>query len=332
MAVINCPHCGHYMSSESSVCPNCGKSADSAVEEGGKFSKLSWKCLTVRKRIYICFILALISAITYFLVKDHQRAVGLEQRAYERLEGCTDLHWFEDYIVRFPDGKHIAEVRKMYENARVEQKEFFLQCADGTKEELLRYIKEHPTSPYCKICENRVDSLDWAVALDANTADAFAVYLHEHPHGLFADLATEEKTRKAKLEVTEDERSMLRGAVDNFLSALTVGDAARVNEMINTTLTFCGEAESTGANVAEFYQSHFKKDDILGVHFSVNNGLSIRKSPSTMGEGLYNYSVSADVEATLNRTATDSVSTESWSLSASLTPDRKFTSVSISRK
>lgn len=331
MAVINCPHCGHYMSSESSVCPNCGKSLDSAIQEGGKSSKYSWKRLTMRKRIYICFILVLLSSIAFFLVKDHQRAVGLELRAYERLEGCTNLHWFEDYIVRFPDGEHIAEVRQMYEKAKVEQKEFFLQCSNGTKEELLRYIKEHPTSPYCKMCENRVDSIDWSVALEANTADAFSAYLREHPNGLFAEVATEEKARKAKLEVSEDERNLLRGAVDNFLSAMTVGDVARVNEMISSSLTFCGVAESTGDNVAEFYQSHFKKDDILGVHFSVNNGMNIRKSPSTMGEGLYNYSISADVEATLNRTATDSVSTETWGLSASLTPDRKFTSVSLNK-
>lgn len=293
--------------------------------------KTLWKKLSARRIITGILLLLIISGVTWFFITDHNRDVALEQRAFERLDGCADLLWYEDYIVRFPNGEHIDTVKKMYEKAKVEQQQFYSETVGGDKAALLAFIKAHPNSPYCKVCENRIDSLDWYDAALDNTVQSYQNYLIAHPEGIFAKQATEGKARQFKLEVTDEERSMLSGTVHNFLSAMTNADAARIDAMINSTMNFCGQADATGDNVIQFYTSNFHRDDILGVHFAIDGSLNIKKQESRQSSNQYDYSITAKLDATLNRSATDSLSTQVWEMSAKLTPDRKFTSINIYR-
>ncbi len=291
----------------------------------------AWYQLTVRKGVALFFFVLTISGIVYFLIADHRRDVGYEQRAFERLDGCTNLLWYEDYLIRFPDGAHAEEVKQMYAKAQKEHDEFFKKAAGGSRESLQAFIKEHPTSPYVKVCQNRIDSLDWEVALTANNAQGYQQYLELHPDGLFAAIATDSKTRLAKLEVSNEERSMLSGSLDTFLSAMASGDEGRVNSLISSTMSFCGETNATGANVVSFQKLNFHHDDIIGVHFTVG-GLNVKKKPSDTTPGAYDFVVNASLDAVLNRTNTDSTGVQAWKITAILSPDRKFRSVDIRRQ
>lgn len=293
--------------------------------------KAPWYKLTVRKSVALFFFVLAIFGIIYFLIADHRRTVGYEQRAFERLDGCTNLLWYEDYLIRFPEGEHIEEVKQMYAKAQKEHDEFFKKAAGGSRESLQAFIKEHPTSPYVKVCQDRIDSLDWEVALKDNNAQGYQHYLELHPDGLFSAIATDSKTRLAKLEVSNEERSMLSGSLDNFLSAMASGDESRVNSLISSTMNFCGETNATGANVVSFQKLNFHHDDIIGVHFTVG-GLNIKKKPSDATPGAYDFVVNASLDAVLNRTNTDSTGVQAWKITATLSPDRKFRSVDMRKQ
>lgn len=315
------------MAVEKDATPLALPTAEPSVQTTTKTGTLRQK-ISLRRILFLLFFLIIGIGICCFLYVDHRRDVQYEQREFDRLNGCTDLLRYEDYLIRFPEGKHADEVKKMYETAKREQQEFFRQTADGNREALEAFIKANPTSPYVKVCEMRIDSLDWDDAVSANSTASYAFYLDKHPEGIFKEAALATKNKLAKLEVTNEERSMLSGSLDTFLSAMTSGDEARVDALISSPLNFCGQPDATGSQVITFYTENFHKDDILGVHFTVKGGLGIQKIPSEY-DGMYNYNINAQLDATLNRSAVDSLTVQAWSISAQLTPDRKFKYVNL---
>lgn len=288
--------------------------------------------ISIRRVVTVIFFLLLIGGITFFIIIDKRRSAELEQRAFERLDGCTNLLYYEDYIMRFPEGQHIEEVKKLYAVAKAEQEEFYKQAAGGSREMLEKFIKEHPSSPYVRVCEKRIDSLDWDIAVADNTIQSYQNYLEQHPQGIFAEVAVESKSRQAKLEVTNEERSMLSGSLDTFLAAMTSGDESRVDVLVASPMNFCGEEDATGDAVMRFYADNFHHDDVIGVHFSVKGGLDIKKKPSSTLTGAYDYTINAQLDAVLNRSAVDSVGVQTWNITANLTHDRKFKSIDMRKQ
>ncbi len=288
--------------------------------------------ISIRRVVTAIFFLLLIGGITFFIIIDKRRSAELEQRAFERLDGCTNLLYYEDYIMRFPEGQHIEEVKKLYAVAKAEQEEFYKQAAGGSREMLEKFIKEHPSSPYVRVCEKRIDSLDWDIAVAGNTIQSYQNYLEQHPQGIFAEVAVESKSRQAKLEVTNEERSMLSGSLDTFLAAMTSGDESRVDVLVASPMNFCGEEDATGDAVMRFYADNFHHDDVIGVHFSVKGGLDIKKKPSSTLTGAYDYTINAQLDAVLNRSAVDSVGVQTWNITANLTHDRKFKSIDMRKQ
>lgn len=288
-----------------------------------------WYHLSARRIVILCFLAPFVFGFFYLLYKDVQKARDLEDRAYARLENCTNLLFYEDFLVRFPESDHAAEVKSRYETMKKEHEMFFREAANGTREQLMAFIAQHPTSPYRRACEMRVDSLDWTDALESNSLDGYQKYLALHPAGLFLSDAQNARNQLQRLVVTPEETSILRGALDNFLSAMTSGDADRINQMTGQSFTFCGQSEATGENVVDYYRQHLHGEDVLGVHFSLG-GVSINKR-SVQGSDAMSYSLYSTASATINRSALDSVNVVQYRVTANFSPERRITSVSVSQ-
>lgn len=294
---------------------------------------LTWlRRISIRRVLLSGSIALALLGVSFFVYKDYQRTASLEQRAFDRLKGCSNLEFYEDYIVRFPDGKHIEDVKKLYQQIKNESNQFYAKTAHGTREELVSFINTYPQSPYCQVCMNRLDSLDWQEATSGNTVKDYEHYLELHPEGQFADIANESRTRLARLEVTDEEVNKIHGILDTFLSALASNDAARIDGIIGQAISFCGTSDARGQQIISLYKDHFSYPDILGVHFSIKNGPNVKKRPSVTYSGQYDYTVAAVLEATLNRTATDSVNVQYWNLSVQLNPERKLTSIDMRKQ
>ncbi len=350
MAVVKCPHCGKYISSTVDKCTECGGviSAESVSDAEGheldvvegledevetnvsRFRRMDprqWFHLSPRRIVVLCVLAPFIVGAIYLVIADLRRARALEQRAYNRLENCTDLLFYEDFIVRFPDSKYIDEVRDRYHSMKVEHEMFFKEAAQGSRPELLAFIEKHPSSPYRVVCERRIDSLDWTDALTANTLESYTSYLAQHPEGIFMSDATDARNQQLRLVVTPEETSILRGAVDNFLSAMTARDASRIDELTRGSVNFCGMTESTGENVVEYYKQNIHKDDVLGVHFQLG-GTNINKR-SVSGSDALTYNLYSTATATINRSSLDSAMVVNYKVSASFSPERRITSISV---
>lgn len=338
MAVIKCPHCGKYISSTLKDCTECGKPiSDEEViklsDEGGvqpeptqPHSKFR---ITARRIVIACFLTPFILTGGYLLIDDIKRANDLEQRAYDRLANTTDLLVYEDFMVRFPDSKYIDSVKVRYEQMKHEQAIFFAEAANGGRDDLQAFIDAHPTSPFRAVCERRIDTLDWFAAAEANTLESYQAYLTQHPNGAFNSDAVDARNRQQRLVVTAEETNILRSAVDNFLSAMSQSDVLRIDELTPGGINFCGVPESSGQNVVDYFQQQFKRDDVIGVHFQLG-GASINKR-SIPGTDALNYNFYSTASATINRSSLDSATVVNYKVTASFTPERRITSLTISQ-
>ena len=72
---------------------------------------------------------------------------------------------------------------------RQQQSQWQKLVENGTREELKRFVQEHPTSPYIKVAQSRLDSLDWANARQQRTIESVSQYISLHPEGYYVDQA-----------------------------------------------------------------------------------------------------------------------------------------------
>ena len=118
----------------------------------------------------------------YWLSADQMEK---EEQAYLALEGCTDPLSYEDFISRFPDSKHLDDVRARMEALQQEDAEWLAVEASHDVQRLEDYIRQYPNSPFEKRAIFLIDSLDYMAARNADTRDAYNDYLAKHPEGVY---------------------------------------------------------------------------------------------------------------------------------------------------
>lgn len=141
------------------------------------------------KGFFVAFVVLtglIIGGLYYYEYNENQKR---ETRAYELLQDCSNPDFYEDFIVRFPKSKYIEEVRQRYKEVAAQQNEWLKLISNGSKDELLLFVRQHPTSPYVKVAQGRIDSLDWAEAQTLNTLEAVTHYIASHPNGYYIDHA-----------------------------------------------------------------------------------------------------------------------------------------------
>ncbi len=159
--------------------PRLGDAAVPPVPKKGSGGRWLWLWL-------VMLLLLLIGAVLYY---DYHSSRQREQHAYEMLRDCSNPDFYEDFIIRYPKSEYIDEVRERYRVVAQQQEEWQRMVLAGTREDLRRFVREHPTSPYVKVAQGRIDSLDWAEAKQQRSLESVAHYIATHPDGYYIDLA-----------------------------------------------------------------------------------------------------------------------------------------------
>ncbi|MBQ8968800.1 MAG: hypothetical protein IJ064_03580 [Bacteroidaceae bacterium] len=183
--------------------PTEGEGAHAASPRGG------------RVRFVLLFLLILlgvcVGGLYYY---DYTQRQAREERAYALLQDCSNPAFYEDFIVRFPHSPHIDEVRERLKEVMAQQNEWEKLIASGNRQELQKFVTEHPTSPYVKMAQTRIDSLDWAEADQRRTLEAVTFYMATHPDGLYINQAD------ALRQTLEQQRAAAQARADSLQNAL----------------------------------------------------------------------------------------------------------------
>lgn len=342
MAVINCPKCGKMMSSMLDVCPECGHNRNQnkseeqldgtdyvmneendAHSEGQTQSTGSKKWLVAMIVLVLVLLAGAVAGIIY-------RNALMEQKAFDALQGSSNMQLYENYMVKYPDGRHIEEVKRLYAVVKQEYEQFYSEVYDAGRKALVDYMNEFPESPYIKICEQRLDSIDWKEAKTENTVESYEKYLTIHQDGIFVDEALEAKISAARMQISTEDRNLVRGAVENFLLAMSSGDPQRVDLLMADKFVFGSQTNVNGQAVIDFYMNQFNQPDIIGVHFDVPDTMNITKKDSDL-PGQYDFNVKAPIKAMVSRISVDSTTVQTLNMEANISPDRHFRSFSLKK-
>lgn len=339
MAVINCPKCGKMMSSMLDVCPECGHNRNSNAADdantddkqagtetsktGEKKSKSSSKWIVAMVILIIVLVAGAVSGVLY-------RNALLEQKAFDALQGSSNMQLYENYMVQYPDGKHIEEVKRLYAAVKQEYELFYSEVYNGGRKALVDYMNQNPESPYIKVCEQKLDSIDWDDAVSENTVESYARYIAIHEDGMFVDDALEAKITAARLQISYEDRNLVRGAVENFLLAMASGDPTRVDVLMADKFVFGTQPNVNGQVVVDFYMQQFNQPDIIGVHFDVPDSMNITKKDTDL-PGQFDFNVKAKIQAMVSRVSVDSTTVQTLNMEANISPDRHFKSFSLKK-
>lgn len=157
--------------------------------------------------IGLVILLGLIIGGLYYY--DYYTNQKREQRAYELLQGCSNPAFYEDFMVRYPKSEYIDDVRERYAKVAAQQNQWQKLVTNGTRDELQAFVRQHPSSPYVKVAQVRIDSLDWASAKESRDLEAVTHYMAIHPDGYYIDQA---ETLRQQLEREKAQEAARRAA------------------------------------------------------------------------------------------------------------------------
>ena len=228
MTMIKCPECRHHISSMAKSCPECGCPIDpewaeaEAKKELAKLEEVPFTVVSEGEEVeveteqesqpkaeapakphaeaepprrssgggwLIAAVVGLGLIIGGLYYYDYRANQQREERAYALLEGCSNPAFFEDFMIRFPKSRYIDDVRSRYQEVAARQDEWQKLILNGSAEQLRQFVHLHPTSPYVKMAQDRIDSLDWAGAKETRSLESVTHYIASHPDGYYIDKA-----------------------------------------------------------------------------------------------------------------------------------------------
>lgn len=206
--IKRCPVCNTYVLADAAECPECKthfvveqkeekQQEDVLLTEHGTLAEGSdtpaetqpaGETPQTRKDTpwYLLVLGILIIALGGYLYWDnYQDKMASEEKAFELLQDCNDPLSFEDFIARFPNSRHIDEVKEQLKGLQREDAVWEELCRNLDVEALHNFVDTHPTSPYLKAALQKIDSLDWRLADQRGTTEAYDRYILQHEDGIY---------------------------------------------------------------------------------------------------------------------------------------------------
>lgn len=241
----------------------------------------------------IVIVLAAGGAGAYWYLTQTQ-ADNSELMAYEMLEGCEDLAEYENFLELYPESPRARDVKERYE----ELKDMYDQWRDVSFSDCVRdytlFAKNYPNSSLARICDVKIDSLDWLEAKEKGGQEAIEEYLKKHPSGRYAGEASEAHSKIMDATPTTEEKLLIEETLRGFYRAFGDNDVESVYQLITPVMTrFLQKEGATKADVSDIIDRTYN-EHILACKFVLNNDSRVKKVNTAEGEPIYKVSFSVD--------------------------------------
>lgn len=114
-----------------------------------------------------------------------------DRQAYEALEGSTDVQAYDVFLAEYPDSPYAGSVRERKEKLQSMKAEWYQIQAIGNKGDFQNFKANYNDPYYNRLCDMKIDSLEFVNAQTANTVQAYKAYLRMYPEGRYKDAANE---------------------------------------------------------------------------------------------------------------------------------------------
>lgn len=217
-----------------------------------------------------------------------------ELAAYEMLDGSETLEDYETFMTKFPDSPHMRDVKQRFETLKTMYSAWNTACISCKQRDFEIFAKNYPNSMLVKVCEQKIDSLDWEDAKAKGDPESIEAYLRKHPNGRYSTEASESHSKIMDATATTEEKLLIEEALRGFYNAYGDNDAATVFVYITPTMKrFLNRENATKADVADIIDRTYN-EHILSCKFVLNNDYKVKKETNADGEAVYMVSFSVD--------------------------------------
>lgn len=226
----------------------------------------------------IIVIAILVIGIGGFYIWNTYSSSNEEQTAYEILENNDNPQDYEDYLQNFPNGKHADEVRERLAqlNAMLARWKVIEQSENVA--DFINFKNTYTDAQYGRLCDIKIDSLDFVKAQREGTEEAFERYLMTHPDGRYASEASVAQGQMRDAELSQTDRDQIMRVLTDFFKGFETQDENLICSNIAATMTtFLHQKNASKAVVMKTIKSMYN-EHILNCNFVVNRDIEIERS------------------------------------------------------
>lgn len=252
-----------------------------------------------------------------------------EQQAYEYALNSNDPAVLESYLNNYRDADPMHRDKISQQLAQLKQSEldWTNTMVSGSKTALADFLSKYPNSTHKAEAERKIDSLDWLVAKKANTAEAYNLYVTEHPNGVYIDEANNSLNVAKTKNITPKEKEMLALVFRSvFRSINDRDDEGLTSNFSDFISSFLGKSNASKSDVIAFLNKIYK-DDITAMEWRANNDMKITKREIGIDE--YEYSVDFSAKQKIEREDEDQETEANYRIKAKVNPDGKITELNM---
>ncbi len=229
----------------------------------------------------------------FYFVKASQ-ADEKEQTAYDLLENNYDIQDFEDFLTNYPESSYAADVEERMRKLKNMQDSWNNICTNGRQSDFVSFKERFSDERYDKMCDDKIDSLDWVDAQRLNTKEAYSNYLTLHPNGRYAAEASMAQSTTERFSVDEMEKMEVARVLESFFQAFSQNDEPGICAYITPVMdTFLSQKQVTKAEVVKTIGNMFT-DEIINCTFTTNNDFIVTKVAGNDGGTDYKVDFSVD--------------------------------------
>lgn len=250
-----------------------------------------------KKTVIACCIVAILliggGAAAWFFYTAGKNAEN-EQTAYEILENNYDTADYEAFLEQYPNSEHVAEVSERLARLKSMAAAWAAIDLSGSKTDFVSFKNRYRDERYDRMCDMKIDSLDWVEAERVGTERAYQFYLGLHPEGRYATEAAiaAGTIRGSKPDMAE--REQIAETLGGFFSGFGENDEKAYCMYIAPVMTqFLQKKNATKADVVQIIGDMFN-EHILNCMFILNGDYDITKVQTMEGDDTYRVSFSVD--------------------------------------
>ena len=283
------------------------------------------------KKLIIGFVALAIGLplLTYGTIQYNEKKDQERQEALDLAVLCEENYNIEDYqlfLEKYPESKHFQEVSsKMTKLSNMAVSWDLIK--DSKKEaDFIDFKNKFSDSHYNRLCNVKLDSIDWSAARKSNTPDSYQAYISKNPNGLYVSEAIIAKGEVGYMNLTENEINNIREVCSHFFAAINVNNLDSTSLLLASEIEEFMELKSPAPIDVMQWMENRKNDADLGTYVIKD---SITSQRSFSAEKGISYISNVNIEKiTLNSNGEE----QKEALTAIVKQNRKFQIYSLAVK
>ena len=305
--ITRCPQCGAVYLKDQDVCPICQCPNVTPRNDNGrttpppippvaepKEAPAPQQEQPKKKRHWGALAFAFLMALTicgvclYFY---HNAKDTKETEAFNYAITSNDPLVLQSFLNTYKDAQASRKdsIRTRLTYLQQTERDWQNACISKSKSMLNDFLQKYPDSPHKGDALNKIDSIDWAAAKEANTIESYEQYAKAHPNGAHTAAADEEMKKLAAKVLQPEEIEYISNLYRRFFQSINQRNPESLTETVAPTLaTFMGLANAGKTDVVQFMFRQWK-EGVRNLNWYIIGDYKIEKNE--VSTDLFEYDV-----------------------------------------